>query len=184
MSLFEFVLTGFTLVLALVITRILAGLRWVLNLERLYWVHAVFVISILILTSLVWWGLWYQRDSQWSYVSFAYNLLVGPGIMFYLAVLLVPEIPRRIRDWRVYYYNVRPALYWTFLLFVVALFFGGVFITGVALFDRSQFIMLAGAIVAVVGILSDRHAVHASIAVVLGCLAVVSVGLAVTSTEY
>ena len=50
-SLFEFVLTGFTLVLALVITRVLSGLRWVLAADRSYWVHSLYVANLLILTS-------------------------------------------------------------------------------------------------------------------------------------
>lgn len=181
MSLFEFVLTGFTLVLALVITRILGGLRWVLEAGRIYWIHAAFVISILVLTSLVWWGLWYQRDAQWSYLSFAYNLLIGPGVMYFLAAVLVPEIPRRILSWRDYYYSVRRLMFGTLVGFVVAIFAGGVLITGTPLGHPSQWVVLVALVLSLAGLLTARPAVHGALALVMLCLVCASIYLAATS---
>lgn len=174
-SLFEFVLTGFTLVLALVITRVLSGLRWVLAADRSYWVHSVYVANLLILTSLVWWGLWYQRDAAWSYLTFAYNLLIGPGIIYFLAVLLVPEVPRRITDWRAYFFSVRKLLYGALLGLVLAIFVGGQMISGTPLLHWTQGLVLAGLALAVVGLWSDRHLVHAVLALIMAVLIVIAV---------
>ncbi|MEM7079286.1 MAG: hypothetical protein AAF513_11720 [Pseudomonadota bacterium] len=181
MSLFEFVLTGFTLVLALVITRILSGLRWVLAQGRVYWVHAAFVIAILVLTSLVWWGLWYQRDNEWTYLSFAYNLLIGPGIMFFLAAVLVPEIPRRVRDWRAYYFSVRRLMFGTLVGFVVAVFAGSVLITGTPLWHPSQLVLGVAFILSLCGYLTAREVVHGVLAVVMLLLVTCSIVLAAIS---
>ena len=111
MSIFEFVLTGLTLVLALVLTRLLGALRWVFHSDRRYWVHALLVCNLLLLCTLIWWGLWYLRDAEWGYLAFTYNLLVGPGIFFVLAATLVPDVPRRVRDWEGYYYRIH-RLFW------------------------------------------------------------------------
>ena len=152
------------------ITRVLSGLRWVLATDRSYWVHSLYVANLLILTSLVWWGLWYQRDAHWSYLTFAYNLLIGPGIIYYLGVLLVPEIPRRVTDWRAYFYGVRRLLYGALLGMVVAIFVGGQIITDTPLLHWTQSLVLAGLVLAVVGLSSDKHAVHATLVLIMAGL--------------
>jgi len=181
---FEFVLTGFTIVLALVITRVLAGLRWVFAAGRVYWVHSVFVVSLLVVTSLVWWGLWYQRDNEWGYISFAYNLLIGPGIMYYLAVLLVPDQPRRISNWRTYFYGVRRLLYGSLACMVVAAFVGAVTISHTAILHPTHIILVFALGLALTGFRTTAHRVHATLSVVLGLLVTAAVVLAARSTGF
>lgn len=159
-------------------TRLLGGLRWVLSAPRMYWVHALYVINLIVLTSLVWWGLWYQRDSDWNYLTFAYNLFIGPGVLYYIGVVLVPEVPRRVRNWRDYFENVRRLFYSALLGLVIATFIGGLLITGTPLLHPSQALILLAAILAVTGLLSTRHAVHGTLAVamtiVVGCSVVLA----------
>ncbi|MCP5185247.1 MAG: hypothetical protein H6993_14880 [Pseudomonadales bacterium] len=181
MSLFEFVLTGFTLVLALVITRVLGGLRWVLAAGRVYWVHATFVFVLLVFASLVWWELWYQRNNQWNYLSFAYNLLIGPGVMYFISVLLVPEQPRRITNWRAYFYAVRRMFYGTLAGMMIAAFIGAIGITHTQLGHPGQVLMAFGLLLAVLGYRSESHAMHAGIAVVLAILVAIAVALVQTA---
>lgn len=181
MSMFEFVLTGFTIVLALVITRVLSGLRWVFAPGRIYWVHAVFVVSLLVATSLVWWSLWYQRDNTWTYLPFAFNLLVGPGIMYFLAVLLIPEQPRRIGNWRTYFFSIRNLLYGSLALMVIAAFIGAIAINGTPLWHPTQFIMAGVLGLALTGWRAKTHTTHAVLAVTLGGLVLAAAVLAARS---
>ncbi len=167
MSIFEFVLTGLTLVLALVITRILGGLRWVIAPGRAYWVHAVMVLQLLLLTSLIWWGLWYAKDTQWTYLSFAYNLLIGPGILYFSATLLVPDNPRRVRSWREHYYRVHRLFFGAFALLVVIIFFGSLFYTGTPLLHFTRIIQFGVLVLCLVGAVSRSHRVHGAIALSL-----------------
>jgi hypothetical protein len=37
--------------LALVITRLLGGMRWIIDVDRVYWVHLLYVLNFLVLTS-------------------------------------------------------------------------------------------------------------------------------------
>ena len=182
MSMFEFVLTGFTLVLALVITRILAGLRWIFASGRFYWVHSIHVVSLLILTSLVWWVLWYQRDNAWDYLSFAYNLLIGPGIMYFLAVLLVPDQPRRISNWRTYFYSVRKLLYASLILMVIAACIGAITFNHLPLFHPVQLLFVVAFGLAVTGWLTTSSRVHSALALIVAGLIVVAVWFAARST--
>jgi hypothetical protein len=147
LSIFEFVLTGFTLVLALVITRLLGGLRWV----------------------------WYARGVDWTYLSFAYNLLVGPGILFFTASVLVPDNPRRIRDWRAHYFRTRKMFFGAFGVLVAVLVLGSFVYTGTPLLHFTRLIQLAALAVCAIGYVSTRHSVHATIAVLLSVLMIVLV---------
>ncbi len=172
MSIFEFVLTGFTIVLALVITRLLGGLRWALDPERAYWVHALLVITMLALTSLIWWGLWYSRDTQWSYLAFAYNLLIGPGIVYFAATVLIPDNPRRIRSWRDHYYRSHRMFYGAFAIMDVLLFLGSLLFAGTPLWHFTRILQAASMAVCIVGIMSRRHWVHGALACILAAIVV------------
>jgi hypothetical protein len=179
---FEFVLTGFTLVLALVITRILAGLRWIVAPGRFYWIHAVHVVSLLVLTSLIWWVLWYQRNNTWDYLSFAYNLLIGPGIMYFLAVLLVPDQPRRISQWKSYYFSIRKLLYASLVLLVVAAFIGAIAFNHLPLLHPVQLLFMIAAGLAITGWSTTSERVHAALALIVAAVIVVAVVFAARAT--
>lgn len=172
MSIFEFVLTGFTLVLALVVTRLLGGLRWTMDRDRGYWVHSLLVILMLVLTSLIWWGLWYARDTQWTYVSFAYNLLIGPGILYFAATVLVPDNPRRIRDWRTHYYRSHKMFYGAFAVLVALIVAGSVLYTGTPLWHFTRVLQAIALALCAVGYFSERHRVHAVLALLLTCVVI------------
>lgn len=176
MSIFEFVLTGVTLVLALVVTRLLGGLRWALDRRRAYWVHSLLVLVMLTLTTLIWWGLWYVRDTDWTYLSFAYNLLVGPGILYFATTVLVPDNPRRVRSWREHYYKVRQMFYGSFAMVVVLLVLGSVLYAQTPLWHFTRLLQAMALGICAIGYYSDQHRVHAALAVLLAALVVAAAG--------
>lgn len=183
MSIFEFVLTGFTLVLALVITRLLGGLRWALDPGRGYWVHSLLVIAMLVLTSLIWWGLWYARNTQWTYIAFTYNLLIGPGMLYFTSAVLVPDNPRRVRDWRAHYYKVHRMFYGAFVLLVLLLFMGSVLFTGTPLWHVTRILQAGALILCAIGMASSHHSTHATLAVLLSLIIVASMIYAQLTSE-
>jgi len=175
MSIFEFVLTGLTLVLALVVTRLLGGLRWVFDPQRRYWIHGLLVLLMLVLTSLIWWGLWYARDVQWTYLSFAYNLLIGPSILYFTTSLLVPDNPRRVRSWRDHYYRIHRPFFGAFATLVIIMFLGSIFYTGTPLWHFTRIIQGVTLATCIAGFLSNRHQVHATIASILSIAVIIAV---------
>jgi len=59
---------------------------------RLYWVHASWVLFMMLLYVNIWWALWGYRDVEtWNYFSYLL-LLAGPMSLFLATSLLVPEI--------------------------------------------------------------------------------------------
>jgi len=157
-------------------------MRWIITPDRFYWVHLLYVINLLILTSLVWWALWFQREASWTYLSFAFNLLVGPGIMYVLAVLLVPDIPRRIKDWRAYFYRIHRLFYGAMLGLILAAFAGSLLITQTPIFHPTQAVIFVGLLMSVTGLFSTRHSVHAVLAIIMSVLVGFSVVLASNSS--
>ena len=160
------------------ITRLLGGMRWVMAADRVYWVHLVYVVNLLIITSLAWWALWFQRETQWTYLSFAYNLLIGPGILYFLAVLLIPERPRRIKDWRPYFFGIHKLFYGAMLGLVLAALAGSLLITQTPLFHPTQGVIFLGLFLSITGLVSERHNVHSILALTMSILVGYSVVLA------
>lgn len=174
MTIFEFVLTGFTLVLALAVTRLLGGLRYAIEPRRGYWVHSLLVIALLLLTSLIWWGLWYARNSEWTYLAFAYNLLVGPGMLYFTATLLIPDNPRRVTDWRVHYYRFHRLFYGAFGLLTILIFAGSLLFTGTPLLHFTRILQALSLTLCVIGVMSSRHGVHATLSLLITLIIVVA----------
>jgi hypothetical protein len=105
MTHFEFVSVAASLVYALVLARLLHGLPHVLRLERRYWVHAGWVIQVLLMTVLSWWGIWAFREVHLTPLGFL-SLLSLPAFLYLRAVLIVPDAPQGIRSWRDYFFGI------------------------------------------------------------------------------
>ena len=130
------------------------------------------MLDVLVLTSLIWWGLWYVRDVAWSYAAFFYNLLVGPGVLYFLATLLVPEYPRRVRDWREYSAGISAQFWATFAVLIVVIFIGSIVIDNTPIVHFTRPIEALGLVAGITGALSRRRSVHAALTVVLTGLVV------------
>ncbi len=85
----------------------LANLRAVFDPQRRYWVHAFWVVQLLFIHVVFWWGFWAYRDLEWNLVSFGFVLL-NPGLLFICSNALVtgqsggaaPFGSPAAKDWR------------------------------------------------------------------------------------
>ena len=94
MTHFEFLSVAVSIVLALSAGQLVGNIREVFDPTRRYWVHALWVVALLLLHILNWWVLWGLRDVQaWNLAMFA-SVLIAPGLLFacYLSALLVVEL--------------------------------------------------------------------------------------------
>ena len=90
MTLFEYLAIAFSLVLSFSAMRLVAGLPHAAQPDLRYWVHLVFVSSLLLVTALAFWNLWNYRDATWTLPRFLLILTI-PGLIYFLACTLVPE---------------------------------------------------------------------------------------------
>ena len=67
MSLFEYVTVAVSIVLGLGVAHLLGNARPVLDRGHRYWLHALWVATLLLLHALEWWALWSFREARWSF---------------------------------------------------------------------------------------------------------------------
>lgn len=107
MTPFEYISLLTSIVLALGITRILTGIGKIVQLRgsiRIYWVHLVWIVNVLLWLLLNWWILYRWRTfEQWSFFLFLF-VLVSPVVAFLLSVLLVPDPLESGADLKQHYY--------------------------------------------------------------------------------
>ena len=93
---FEFVIAFYSVVLGVAVAQLMTGVgRLVEERKRVrpYWVHSLWVLTLLLVDVDNWWSLWLVRDIQ-SWSIFTFLLLTAlVGVIYLVTVLLFPRIP-------------------------------------------------------------------------------------------
>lgn len=93
MSLFEYLGVLISVVMGLGITHLLIGVSKTIHQRstvRLYWVHSVWTVNILIFIVVIWWGMfWWSGLVQWTFYQFLFVILYAI-VLFLLASVLYP----------------------------------------------------------------------------------------------
>src|SRR5256714_13630214 len=122
MNPFEYLSVLISIVLALGMTRVLAGVGEMLQARarrRLYWVHMLWVVNLFIYLVLAWWIFYRWRNQQpWTFFLFIF-VLISPTILFLASLLLFP--PENALDEFVDYEKHYYANHWAFFT-IFALF--------------------------------------------------------------
>ena len=106
---FDFVGVFYSVVLGVAVTQLMTGVaRLVEQRQRVrgYWVHSVWVLTLLLGNTLNWWSLWSLREAaSWHVITFLL-LIALTGAIFLMTVLLFPNMsePDEIIELRAHYY--------------------------------------------------------------------------------
>ncbi len=96
-----------SVVLALSITRVMTGIGRLLQVRgsiRVYWVHLVWALNLLLYAVLIWWIQYrWQTQAQWNFFLFLFVLL-SPTLAFLEAVLLFPDTIENGTDLKQHYF--------------------------------------------------------------------------------
>ncbi len=106
MSHFEYVSVAAALIFALVIGRLVGGIPAAMKQERFYWVQAVWILVMLLVSVFQWWGAWRMRGIDWTPVRFLWLLLM-PGILLIRSIILVGVNPDAITSFRQHFFRIR-----------------------------------------------------------------------------
>ncbi len=105
---FSYVSVLISIVLALGMTRILAGIGEMLparSMRRIYWVHAIWILNLFLV--IAWWIFHRWRNiEQWTYFLFLV-VLISQTILYLAAVVLFPSGDARSEtadDYRLHFY--------------------------------------------------------------------------------
>jgi hypothetical protein len=106
---FSYLSVLISIILALGMTRVLAGIGEMLQARsrrRIYWVHAVWIVNLFLYLVVAWWVFYRWRNQQpWTFFLFVFVLL-SPTILFLASLLLFPRegaVDERI-DYKTHYY--------------------------------------------------------------------------------
>ena len=93
MTLFEYLGVLLSVVMGLGLTHILIGLSKTIHHRdtvRVYWVHGVWSLNVMVYIVAIWWGMfWWSHLSQWTFLEFLFVILYTV-VLFLLASMLYP----------------------------------------------------------------------------------------------
>jgi len=91
---FSYLSVLISIVLALGMTRVLAGVGEMLQARsrrRIYWVHVVWALNLFIYLVVAWWVFYRWRSQQpWTFSLFVF-VLISPTVLYLAALLLFPR---------------------------------------------------------------------------------------------
>jgi len=124
MSAFEYLSVLISIILALGMTRVLAGVGEMLQARkhrRIYWVHVIWIVNLFIYLVVSWWIFYRWRNQQsWNFYLFVF-VLISPTILYLASLLLFPREASADDsvDYKTHYYANHRAFFIIFSLFPV-----------------------------------------------------------------
>jgi hypothetical protein len=119
---FSYLSVLISIVLALGMTRVLAGVGEMLQAHsrrRIYWVHAVWVVNLFVYLVVAWWIFYRWRNQQpWTFFLFVF-VLISPTILYLASIVLFPPESAldEFVDYKIHYYANHRAFFALFSLF-------------------------------------------------------------------
>jgi hypothetical protein len=120
---FSYLSVLISIVLALGMTRVLAGIGEMLQASsrrHVYWVHAIWIANLFLYLVVAWWIFYRWRNQQsWTFFLFVF-VLISPTILYLASLLLFPRegaVDESV-DYKMHYYANHRAFFILFALFV------------------------------------------------------------------
>jgi len=119
---FSYLSVLISIILALGMTRVLAGVGEMLQARsrrRVYWVHAIWIVNLFLYLVIAWWIFYRWRNQQpWTFFLFVF-VLISPTILFLASLLLFPPESAldEFVDYKKHFYANHRAFFAIFALF-------------------------------------------------------------------
>ena len=121
---FSYLSVLISIILALGMTRVLAGVGEMLQARsrrRIYWVHAVWIVNLFLYLVVAWWIFYRWRNQQpWTFLLFVF-VLISPTILFLASLLLFPPESAldEFIDYKKHFYANHRAFFAIFSMFTL-----------------------------------------------------------------
>ena len=119
---FSYLSVLISIVLALGMTRVLAGVGEMLQARarrRIYWVHAIWVVNLFVYLVVAWWIFYRWRNQQpWTFLLFVF-VLTSPTLLYLASIVLFPPESAldEFVDYKAHYYANHRAFFILFSCF-------------------------------------------------------------------
>ena len=106
---FEFIAVFYSVMLGVAVAQLMTGVARLVEERhrvRSYWVHSLWVVTVLLADADNWWSMWSLRDAaSWRLITFLF-LIALVGAIFLMTVLLFPRMRETDEpiDLRAHYY--------------------------------------------------------------------------------
>ncbi len=167
MSAFEFIFTANTLILALVIARLLEGLRDAFDRRRRYWIHYLWVVNRIMVVYAALLMAFAVRDRTDLSAHDILIIITPTAILFLQINVLISSQPADIESWRDHFWRIKKWFFGANMLYIL----GVAFVTSSApgatltIFERYAAVTL-GLALSLVGYISSNERVHGLLVVV------------------
>jgi hypothetical protein len=124
MNAFEYLSVLISIILALGMTRVLAGVGEMLQARsrrHIYWVHAVWIVNLFLYLVIAWWIFYRWRSQQeWTFFLFVF-VLISPTILYLASILLFPSESAADQsiDYKTHYYANHRAFFFLLSMFTL-----------------------------------------------------------------
>ena len=171
MSQFEYLTITYTLVLSFAGIRLVEALPHTTDATRRYWVHVIYVFLLLIAALVLFWTHWSTNEIEWTFLTFTINLL-GPGVIYFLSCIIVPNEPEDVGSWFDYFFSVRRKWFAGICIWAWIMAANTTLVLGTPLIHSSRIIQIGLLILGLSGLATDKPRIHGPI-VALALLVVI-----------
>ena len=130
MSEFGFVSYASSMVMALAVAQLISALPSVFNPRRLDWLHAAYVVSLMLFSFQIWWRSWgHVNVESWTLLKMI--VLILPNILVYVcALILVGGTPSKTRSWARFFDVSGQMMFGAFLATMLAILLRNYYLDG------------------------------------------------------
>jgi hypothetical protein len=158
-----------SVIFALAIAQLFAGVADLILTRarvRFYLPHAIWVVTLFLLTFLHWWSLWTFRELTWNFAMFFYSLL-GPSLMFFATTIINPRYRAQTTiDLEAHFLGIRKPFLVVFLLMLVFFSLDGPLFGTEPLFNQLRAAQFAVFVPTAAGLFWENRHVQAAISLI------------------
>lgn len=169
MDLFEYILILTSVIFALAVAQILAGVSRMAQSTvpiRGYLPQKIWIFNLFLLIFLIWWATWEFRNVDWTFPQYAY-LLVAPTLLFFVCSLLTPQqFGREDADIESHFARVRRPFFGTFFFAVIAVVIDGNILSNEAVWHNGRYGHVVLLVASIWGFFSSTRKGQIAVAVV------------------
>ena len=169
MDLFEYILILTSVIYALAVAQILAGVSRMAQSSisvRHYLPQRIWIFNLFLFIFLIWWATWEFRAVDWKFPQYAY-LLIAPTLLFFVCSLLTPQsLDSDGADIEAHFLRVRRPFFGTYFLAVVAIVVDGNILSNEPVWHNARYGHVALLAASVWGYFSSRRKGQIAVAVI------------------